>query len=97
MQSTIDSVGCPSACASRAATYWQFPVAEKYKIIFFLPAILLLGISFMPTRIKSRKEILPQNKHPFFQIFTQKVSFFKSCFFHPCSGMLEAPFRSGQG
>lgn len=33
MQSTMDSTSCPSASASRAATYLQFPVAEKYKII----------------------------------------------------------------
>ena len=33
MQSTMDTVSCPKAAASLAATYLQFPVAEKYRII----------------------------------------------------------------
>jgi len=33
MQSTIDRISCPPSCASLVATYLQFSVAEKYRII----------------------------------------------------------------
>ena len=39
MQSAIEYISCPVACARRVATYLQFPVAEKYKIICFPPKI----------------------------------------------------------
>ena len=53
MQSTMDTVSCPKAAASLAATYLQFPVAEKYRIIQHLRKQQFLCISVTDYTIPS--------------------------------------------
>ena len=81
MQSTIDSVDYPSACASRAATYWQFPVAEKYKIIFLPPCYPAFGHFFHANAHQKSERDFAAKQASLFPDFHTKSVFFQVLFF----------------
>ena len=75
MQSKIDMLSCPNACAKRDVAYLQFPVAEKNQIIRYLLKFRLLSRSPFTARraARDRKSSFPQRRRVLQEFIKQHV------------------------